>query len=259
MNAPIVYAAGLVMLIGLSAHAQTPPPPQTPTTAETQPAAEEGDRFGAAKAAADDARRAYEKAEEENLAEVDRLAKTNRCYATRVDGLLNRTSELLEVYLNAENYYYSSWNEAEARRVESQKKSLVGLENDQKRVGNLIDDAKQDREELQRRKANLEKSPRTAQINTEIDALIASIQDSEARLSEAEKQFDDITSKLHSMQALISARLVEIRQNIAQLDDFRLQEHALYENKRKAAQEVCNAKQPGQRKLPLPKRDGKGQ
>jgi seryl-tRNA synthetase len=138
--------------------------------------------------------------------------------------------------------------------VEGQQKSLTSLEADRQRAADLVEADKQDREELMRRKALLEKSARTSQITAEIDGLIRDIQDSEARLSEAQKQFDEITSSLNNLKASLTARLVNIRQNLAQLDTYRLEQHAAYEDKRKTAQEICNTKQPDTRKSPLPKR-----
>jgi chromosome segregation ATPase len=190
----------------------------------------------------------------ENIREAERLLKTRRCQIARVSGLLDRTSESLDSWLSAERFYWTSWNDAETKRVEGQQKSLTSLEADRQRAADLVEADKQDREELMRRKALLEKSARTSQITAEIDGLIRDIQDSEARLSEAQKQFDEITSSLNNLKASLTARLVNIRQNLAQLDTYRLEQHAAYEDKRKTAQEICNTKQPDTRKSPLPKR-----
>jgi chromosome segregation ATPase len=261
MNALIAKAAVLIAILALTAGAESAPTSQAPAAKPTaQPQAEEeGDRFPQARKAADEARNAYEKVDMENIREVERLLKSRRCQIARVSGLLDRTSESLDSWLSAEKFYWTSWNEAETKRVEGQQKSLTSLEADSRRAADLVDADKQDREELMRRKALLEKSARTSQITAEIDGLIRDIQDSEARLSEAQKQFDEITSSLNNLKASLTARLVNIRQNLAQLDTYRLEQHAAYEDKRKSAQEICNTKQPDTRKSTLPKRSSGSQ
>ena len=258
MNAQIAKAAVMIAVLALTARAQIPigqEPAATPAAPAAQPQAEgEGDRFPQARKAADEARNAYEKVDMENIREVERLLKLRRCQIARVSGLLDRTSESLDSWLSAEKFYWTSWNEAETKRVEGQQKSLTSLEIDRQRAADLVDADKQDREELMRRKALLEKSERTSQITAEIDGLIRDLQDSQARLSEAQKQFDEITSSLNNLKASLTARLVNIRQNLAQLDTYRLEQHAAYEDKRKTAQEICNTKQPDTRKSTLPKR-----
>jgi hypothetical protein len=251
MTKHIGRLAALLVWAGCAAPAQDPP-----ASAHVVPppaAQEETDRFPQALAAADEARKAYEKVYGENSGEVDKLLKTSRCQIARIGGLLDRTSAALDTWLAAERFYFTMWNEAETKRVEGQQKSLVSLEADQKRAGDLLEDDKKDREDLMRRKANLEKSARTTQINEEIDGLIKDIQDSEARLSHDQKEFDDITSGLSNMRASLAARLVNIRQNITKLDAYRLDAHAGFEDKRKAAQAICDKKLPDtNRSLPKP-------
>jgi len=262
MKAQIAKAAVLVVILALPSGAQTGTASRAPaaTAAAAQQQTEEpGDRFPQARAAADEARNAYEKVDMENVREVEHLLKSRRCQLARVSGLLDRTSESLDAWLSAEKFYWTSWNDAETKRVEGQQKSLASLDADRQRAADLVEADKQDREELMRRKASLEKTERTAQITAEIDGLIRDIQDSEVRLSEAQRQFEDITSSLNNLKASITARLVNIRQNLAQLDTYRLEQHAAYEDKRKSAQEICNTKQPETRKLPLPKRGSGGQ
>jgi len=106
-----------------------------------------------------------------------------------------------------------------------------------------------------RQKANLENSQKTENIKKEIDNLITEIQSSDARLSDDEKQFNDNTAKYNNMQTMISARLVNIRQNIARLDAYAIDMHATYEKQQEAAQEICNTKQPTN-KPPLTKKGG---
>ena len=55
------------------------------------------------------------------------------------------------------------------------------------------------------------------------------------------------------MKTSIAARLIGIRQNSARLDAYGLDQTSVYEDKRKAAHEVCNTKQPGTLRTPLPK------
>jgi chromosome segregation ATPase len=211
-----------------------------PATSAAQPQAEEEtDRFPQARKDADEARNAYEKVDMENIREAERLLKTRRCQIARVSGLLDRTSEFLDSWLSAEKVYWTSWNEAETKRVEGQKKYLTSRESDRQLAAHLVEVHKQDREELIHRKALLEKSAQTGQIKAEIDALNRDTQDNEARLSKAQKQFEDITSSLKNSEASLRARRMIIRQNLAQLDTYRLKQHAAYEGKRKTAEDIC--------------------
>jgi hypothetical protein len=57
------------------------------------------------------------------------------------------------------------------------------------------------------------------------------------------------------MQASISARLIDIRQNLSRVEAFTLQLTSYYEQQRAAAQEICNTKQPDTQKTVLPNKN----
>lgn len=226
-----------------SAAPETPPPPETET-----------DRFPALREAADTLKSQYEDLDNKNMAEVDRLTRTRRCQINRIGPLLDRTSAAMEQWVTAEKKYWEVWGEAEQKRVDSQTKTLAGMEEDLKRVADLQENEQIGHQELLRRKAGMEQSKRTEEINIQIDALIKDIQDSEARLADAKQQFDSLTAQINNMRASIVARLVDIRQNSARVDAFKMQHTAVYEKARAAANEVCNTKKPDERPTPLPKK-----
>jgi hypothetical protein len=269
MNVPLA-AALLLAVFGLTAGAQPPaagqPPPaagagQPPAAGATLPAAQnesEGDIYPEARANANSLREAWEKLDTKNLAEVNGLLKTKVCYDKRISGLLSRAQEALDAWLAAERSYWTAWNEHDTKRVSEQQKSLKSMEADLARLAELVESDKQDREQLMHQKANLENNVKTETIKKEIDNLITEIQGSDARLTEDEKQFNDNTTKYNNMQTMISAELVNIRQNISRLDAYAINMHAIYEKQNEAAQEICAAKQPTT-KPALPQKKGGGQ
>lgn len=254
----VLLAALVITCTILLAQAQ---PPQLP--AATQPAAAptqatapalEDDRFPALRESADRLKAVYEKLDAENMDEVERVLKTRRCQIARIGGLLDRTLDGMRQWHQAEMTYWRKWAEAEQQRVDGQKKSLAGMEADQQRVKELIATEAKDHDELLRKKANLEKyGKRTQDIVKDIDALILDIKDSEARLDQAQKQYDEITVQVNNMSASISARLIDMRQQLNRIEAYGLQMASFYEDKRKDAQEVCNLKQPNTTRTPLPK------
>jgi chromosome segregation ATPase len=231
------------------------PPPTAPAAGQAAPQPDtETDRFPLLREAADTLRSEYEQLDAKNMEEIDKLTRTKRCQINRIGPLLDRTIDAMQQWLAAEKKYWEVWGEAEQKRVDSQMKTLAGMEADQKRVADLVETEKEDQQELQRRKAGLEQTRRTEEIAAQIDALIKDIQDSEARLADAQQQFESLTAQITNMKASISARLVGIRQNSARLDAYGLDMGAFYEKTRAAAHEVCNTKKPDERSTPLPKK-----
>jgi chromosome segregation ATPase len=212
------------------------------------------DRFGALREAADNLKCLYEQLDTKNMAEVDQLLRTKRCQINRIGGDLDRVLDLMHQWLAAEEKYWDVWSEGEQKRIDNQVKDLAGFEEDQKRASDLVEEEKQSREELQRRRAQLESGPRTEGIKAEIDGIVKDIQDSEARLSTAQQTFEDLTTKITNMKAAISARVVDMRQNKARLGAFDVDMTAYYEKNREAANEICNTKQPDTQRTPLPKK-----
>lgn len=228
------------------------PPAAVPAAAASTSLDDSSDRFGPLREAADALKSAYEQLDTKNMAEVDQLLRTKRCQINRIGGDLDRVLDLMHQWLAAETKYWTAWSEVEQKRIDNQVKDLAGFEEDQKRAADLVEEEKQSREELQRRRAQLESGPRTEQIKAEIDGIIKDIQDSEARLSTAQSTFDDLTTKITNMKAAISARVVDMRQNTARLGAFDMDMTAYYEKSREAANEICNTKQPDTKRTPLP-------
>jgi chromosome segregation ATPase len=224
-----------------------PSPVQNPT---------ETDTFRAIREAADAKRNVYEELDTKSMAEIDRLMHTKRCQINRIGPLLDNNIKAMQDWLSAERKYWELWGETEQKRVDSQMDTLARMEGDQKRVADLLDTEKTDHLELLRRKSELEQARRTEAIAAQIDALIKDIQDSESRLTDAQQQFDSLTTQIKNMKASISTRLVGIRQNTARLDAWQLDMTAYYEKARAAANEMCNLMTPVTGQTPLPKKGG---
>jgi chromosome segregation ATPase len=213
----------------------------------------EGDLFPQLRENASLLKATFEEIDVKTIKEIDRLMLTKKCQINRIGPLLDRTVTAMEQWLDAERHYYRAWNEKETSRVEDQQKTLASMEEQQKRVTDLIEEEKKNEERSERDKAALEKSKRTDEINAEIDRLIKDIQDSEATLANAHREYSELTVSISNMKHLLSVRLTRIRQNIQSLDVFEVDQRAAYDRKREAAHQVCNMKQPDARP-PLPKR-----
>lgn len=239
--------------------AATPGPGATTPAPVTAPVASGGaadDRFPGARAQADQLSASYEAAHAKNIAEIEQLMRTKRCQISKIGGDLDRTLDAMHQWLDAETGYWRMWAEQEQKRVDGQQKTLISLEADQKRVSDLIDNEKEDRDELLRKRADLERyGKRTQEIISQMDSLVKDIQDSEARLANAQKDYDDLTVSISNMKGSLTARLVDMRQNVNRLEAYGQQMTAYYEEVRKGAQEVCNTKQPETRRVPLSKSD----
>ena len=254
-----------ILIFGLAlclAGAQTSPPaapqsqPASPPAAPAgaSPASEEtGDRFPALRQVADALKSAYEQLDAKNMDEIESLLKTKRCQINRIGGLIDRVQDAMRLWLESESKYWKAWSEVEQRRIDSQTKTLASMEEDQKRVADGLQEEKASREELLRKRAELDKyGKKTAEIVAQIDGIIKDIKESEDHLESAQKDFDELTVKINNMRASISARVVDMRQNTARLEAFGLDMAAYYEKNRNAGNEVCNTKQPDTKRAPLP-------
>lgn len=259
----VALALGAAGTPALRAQAAPGTPPALPAAASSRaPAAappaqsldDSSDRFGPLREAADALKTAYEQLDTKNMAEVDTLLRTKRCQINRIGGDLDRVLDLMHQWLAAETKYWTAWSEVEQKRIDNQVKELAGYKEDQSRASDMLESEKQGREELVRRRATLEASPRTAEIRNDIDGIIKDIQDSEARLANAQKTFDELTTTITNMSAAISARVVDMRQNKARLDAFDMDMTAYYEKQREAANQICNTKQPDAPRTPLPRK-----
>ncbi len=183
------------------------------------------------------------------MPEIDRLLKTRRCQINRIGGLLDRVSDKMHEWSQAELTYWTKWGEIEEVRVTDERKKLAIMETDQQRTQEVMDTETRDREELLRKKANLEKyGKRSQDVIQQVDALVQEIRDSETRLAEAKAKFDDITIRVKNMDTLITARLVQIRQYRADVETMVLKQTSEYDNLRTEAQDMCNTKKPVTRK-----------
>lgn len=227
------------------------------TDKEKQDAAPTDDRFPDQRAEADRLRNIYEPLHEKSMPEIDKLLHSPRCQIARISGLLSRNSEAMHAWLGAEKLYWKAWGDAEQTRVEIETKSLTSLEADQAHAAGLVDTEKNDREDLQRRRAALLQGPQTEAIRAQIDELVNDIKDSEARLAIAQKAYDELTEKLGNYRTSLTARLVYIRQQQNRLDAYALDVDAFYEKTRTSSQEICNNKAPDAKQTPLPKGRGK--
>jgi len=250
---------GVVRSQSPSTPASDPPPANQPATIgpATSPASaptpevEPGDRFSGLWDESESLKAAYEKLHDETMTQVDRLLKTKVCQDKRVNGLIDRTAEAMNAYLNASKKYYEVWGDAEQKRVEEQQKTISSMEVDQERTANILEEEKKNREALERKEADLEQSRRTEEIRKEIDDLKNEIIDSQDRLNKAQQQFDSISAQIKNMKASLTARLIGIRQNSARVDTFGLTQSAVYDDKRKVSHEICNTKQPGALRTPV--------
>lgn len=234
--------------------AQGAPAQPAPAAAQTG-APDNGDPWDGLLRTADELKAVYYKKNTDNMAEVDRLLKTKVCQINRINGLIDRTEEALDGWADAMAPYLKNWEEAEMRRVSIGEKSLAVAEGDLKITKNLIDADKQEHEELLRKKADLENQEHTAGILAQIDSIIKDIQESETKLNKDQKTFQDVTESVENMKTFLAVRLIEIRKYKASLDEYRVDAHATYEDKRSAAQEVCNSKRPGA--TPVPAKPGR--
>jgi chromosome segregation ATPase len=256
MNVPTATAVLLSLVATIAPGAQTAPAPAQ-TEARGEAAPDHSDPWDGMLRAANDLKAVYSRKNTENMAEVDRLLKTKVCQINRVNGLIDRTEEALDAWAEAMAPYLKNWEEAELRRVQIGEKSLALSEGDLKITKDLISADKREHEELLRKKADLESQEHTAGIVSQIDSIIKDLQESETKLTADQKTFDDVTQSVNNTKAVLAIRLIEIRKYKAGLDEFRVGAHATYEEKRSAAQEVCNGKRPNASPLPA-KPGGKG-
>src|SRR5579862_1826071 len=137
---PLNYAVPIILLACVctgTAWSQAPasaapeqPAASTPAAAAAAnptPEVEQGDRFAGLWDESESLRVTYEKVHAENMAQVDRMLKTRVCQDKRVNGLVDRTVESMNSYLNATKKYYEVWGDAEQKRVEEQQKTLANM------------------------------------------------------------------------------------------------------------------------------------
>lgn len=195
--------------------------------------------YSALREAAEELRSEYEELDARNMAEIDKLMRTHRCQLVRIGPLLDRTIAAMHEWMAAEKKYWDVWGEAEQARVDSQMKTLASIEVDRKRVADLEEVEKEGSQELQRRKAGLEQKQRTEEIAAQIDALNKEIMASEARLADARQQIESLTTQITNTKALISGRLIAVKQRREPVDAYGSYKTALYEKARAAAHAFC--------------------
>jgi hypothetical protein len=231
---------------------QTERPAQTAAPSPDSPGMQT-DRFSASREAADLRQAAYQELDKTNMAEIDRLLTTRKCQINRVAPLLDATAEAMNAWLTAERKYWELWNDAEERRVVDLRVTLASLEADAVRIANLIETENAGLQELQRQKAILEADNRTSEVVARLDGVIKDIRDTEARLGHAREEQDSVRVRIRELNASISARLVRIRENLAKLESWQLDQNAYYAERRATANDVCQAARPMERTAPASK------
>lgn len=219
------------------------------------------DRFASMRCVADQLRAAYDKVDDDNMTEIEKLMKDKRCSIVRVDGLLTRAKDAMNLWFDAEKKYWNEWETAENARVLGQQKSLTSMQEDQTTAQALVESLTKDHEELLHQKAQMEKTPRrTQEIQKAIDELILDIQADEGRIADAQKHFDDATLSVNNTKTALDARLIEIRQTQRRLDVWKEQRESYYQTSRAAADAICSVPGPQSRTTkPLPAPKGNAQ
>lgn len=242
----LVVAAGAVPLLEAqsgSASASPKQPAGSAAAALQTPASCVGeDRFASMRCVADQLLAAYQKVDDDNITDIEKLLKEKRCNIVRVDGLLSRAKDAMNLWFDAETNYWNEWEKSENARVEAQQKAVVSMEEEQATDQTTLDSLNADHDKLLREKAEMEKTPkRTQEIQKAIDELIKDIQSDEARIADAQKHLDDATLSVHNTKIALDARLVEIRQNQRHLEVWKDQKVSYYQTYRATADAVCSA------------------
>jgi len=235
---------------------QSVPASETPATVPSpaaSPEVEQKDRFGELKEEAERLELIWRKANDDNLAYVERLLRSKVCQTPRIGGVLNRTQKALDDYLTAAKKYWEIWGIAENKRVEDQKKQLASMEADLERTKQLQDDEKKNLEFLDQKEAALGQSARTEDVRKQMEDVKKDIIDSQTRLDKAQGQFEKLTVDVTVNRDQILTRVMNINQNSAGLEAFGLEQKSVYDDKRKEAQAVCNFSKPGMRTPPQKK------
>jgi chromosome segregation ATPase len=235
---------------------QSVPASETPATVPSpaaSPEVEQKDRFGPLKEEAERLQLVWQKANDDNLAYVDRLLRSKVCQTPRIGGVLERTQKALDEYLTAAKKYWEVWGMVENKRVEDQRKLLASMEADLESTKQLQDTEKKERELLEQKEAALEQSARTEDVRKQMEDVKKEIIDSETRLDDARGRFERLNVDVTAMKDSILARVMTINENSAGLEAFGLNQRSVYDDKRKEAQAVCNTSKPGMRTPPQKK------
>jgi chromosome segregation ATPase len=240
-------------------------PPRQPAgqaaAAGQQPAATctGDDRFASLGCVKDQLNANYHKIDDDSLAEIDTLMKQKKCNINRVEGLLSRVTDAMNLWFDAEMKYWDAWELAENDRVAGQLKTLASIKEDQASAQAILNSAVTDREELQRKKAVLEATPKqTIDIRKAIDQLVQDLQGTEAQIVDAQKNFDDATVKFTNAKIALDARLIEIRQNARRIRAWKEDQVSYYDTIHASADSMCAVTRP-QNSKPLPPVKGKPQ
>jgi len=207
-----------------------------------------GDRFPEHKAEVDRLRAIYDPLHESGMAEIEGLLRSKRCQIQRINGLLTRNSEAMHAWLNAEKAYWKAWDDAEQSRVALEAKSIANIEAEQARAADFVSTNKKELEELQRQRTALQQGPQTAATRARIDLLVTEIQESQAKLTNAQRIYDGLNEKLTNDRANLTVKLIQIRKNQNSLDAYGIEEDANFESLRTKAQEICSTKVPETKK-----------
>lgn len=238
---------------------QTQPPadaaaPPAETSAAPQTACSpDDDRFPEDCKKAASLESAYVSVLDANMRDIDRLLKGKVCQIARIGGELDRIIEALNKWIDAELVYHKEWVDSEQKRVDGEMKTLSSMELEQQDAKQLLDDETKDHEELVKKRDVLAQNPkRTIEIIKDLDLLARDIQDSQDRLTAAEKRFGDVSEQVTEMHARLTGKLIDMRQQYNRVKAYGLEWNSYFEDKRKAAQAICDPKHPGGTRTPLP-------
>src|SRR5258706_3601652 len=237
-------------LFGIGAIHVSAQDPSKPAAAGDSTASAPGDRFPEHKAEVDRLRAIYDPLHESGMAEIENLLRTKRCQIQRINGLLTRNSAAMHAWLNAEKAYWKAWDDAEQSRVALEANSIANIEAEQARAADFVNTNKHELEELQRQRTALQQGPQTAATRARIDLLVTEIQESQAKLTNAQRLYDGLNEKLTNDRANLTVKLIQIRKHQNSLDAYGIEQDANFENLRTKAQEICSTKAPDTKKKP---------
>jgi hypothetical protein len=197
--------------------------------------------FAGLRATADRLKNNYEAVHQVSMAEVQDIIRAGRCQNLRVEGLLNRASDSLNAWTSAETRYWAARDDSESRRVDNQMKDLAMVESNADIFAAQMESYKAYREELLRRKASLEKVSRpTPEIVRQLNSLVADIDRSTARISEAQESYAYLKSRADRLKTAPTIRLGDIQQSRQRVEAYALQMQEFYKHQLAEAQAVCN-------------------
>jgi hypothetical protein len=197
------------------------------------------DKFSGLRQESEQLRGFYEKVDADNTGEIENIMRGKGCQMSRVDHLLSASAAALNQWKDSEMKYWMAWGNSDTDRLEPEQKRLVSMESARKRAEELVASTAKDREEMLVRLAELKKLGGSDERVRRINEGIVDLRDSEVRLREVRKTYDDLLLPLRNTEASMSERLVDIRQNTRRVEAYALQMGADYEKTHASAARNC--------------------